>query len=44
MNDFERTERPGMIKPQVLIEQLSELTAHRKHETIITTEVGQHQM
>ncbi|KAI1127930.1 thiamine diphosphate-binding protein [Nemania abortiva] len=44
MNDFERTERPGMIKPQVLIEQLSNLTAHRKHETIITTGVGQHQM
>ncbi|KAI0427402.1 acetolactate synthase [Xylaria sp. FL1042] len=42
--DFERTERPGMIKPQVLIEQLSELTANRKHETIITTGVGQHQM
>ncbi|KAI0818123.1 thiamine diphosphate-binding protein [Xylaria sp. FL0064] len=44
MNDFERTERPVMIKPQVLIEQLSELTANRKHETIITTGVGQHQM
>ncbi|KAI1368576.1 thiamine diphosphate-binding protein [Xylaria arbuscula] len=44
MNDFERTERPGKIKPQVLIEQLSELTAHRKHETVITTGVGQHQM
>ncbi|KAI1356779.1 thiamine diphosphate-binding protein [Xylaria sp. FL0043] len=44
MNDFERTERPGMIKPQILIEQLSELTANRKHETIITTGVGQHQM
>ncbi|GAP86025.1 putative acetolactate synthase I II III large subunit [Rosellinia necatrix] len=44
MNAFERTERPGMIKPQVLIEQLSNLTADRKHETIITTGVGQHQM
>jgi acetolactate synthase-1/2/3 large subunit len=44
MNAFERTERPGMIKPQVLIEQLSNLTADRKHETVITTGVGQHQM
>ncbi|KAI3343040.1 thiamine diphosphate-binding protein [Ustulina deusta] len=44
MSDFERTERPGMIKPQIVIEQLSDLTANRKHETIITTGVGQHQM
>ncbi|KAI1157097.1 acetolactate synthase [Nemania diffusa] len=44
ISDFERTERPGMIKPQVPIEQLSSLTAERKHETIITTGVGQHQM
>ncbi|KAI2638062.1 thiamine diphosphate-binding protein [Xylaria nigripes] len=44
LSDFERTERPGMIKPQVLIEQLSSLTANRKHETVITTGVGQHQM
>ncbi|KAI1323323.1 thiamine diphosphate-binding protein [Xylariaceae sp. FL0255] len=44
MNNFERTERPGKIKPQVLIEQLSKLTADRKQETIISTGVGQHQM
>ncbi|KAI1264266.1 thiamine diphosphate-binding protein [Xylariaceae sp. FL1019] len=44
MNNFERTERPGKIKPQVLVEQLSNLTAHRKQDTIITTGVGQHQM
>ncbi|KAI0443685.1 DHS-like NAD/FAD-binding domain-containing protein [Xylaria telfairii] len=44
MNAFEHTERPGMIKPQVLIEHLSNLTADRKRETIITTGVGQHQM
>ncbi|KAI0842208.1 acetolactate synthase [Hypoxylon sp. FL0890] len=44
MNDFERTERPGMIKPQILIEELSKLTAHRKENTIIATGVGQHQM
>ncbi|KAI0016485.1 thiamine diphosphate-binding protein [Xylariomycetidae sp. FL0641] len=44
MNHFERTERPGKIKPQVLIEELSNLTAHRKQDTIIATGVGQHQM
>ncbi|OTA88169.1 hypothetical protein M434DRAFT_399126 [Hypoxylon sp. CO27-5] len=44
MNDFERTERPGMIKPQILIEELSKLTANRKENTIISTGVGQHQM
>ncbi|KAI1398512.1 acetolactate synthase [Hypoxylon fuscum] len=44
MNDFERTERAGMIKPQILIEELSKLTADRKEHTIIATGVGQHQM
>ncbi|KAK6954075.1 Acetolactate synthase, mitochondrial [Daldinia eschscholtzii] len=44
MNDFERTERAGKIKPQVLIEELSKLTANRKEHTILTTGVGQHQM
>lgn len=44
MNDFERTERAGMIKPQILIEELSKLTANRKEHTILTTGVGQHQM
>jgi thiamine pyrophosphate-dependent acetolactate synthase large subunit-like protein len=32
------------IKPQAVIEKLSELTADRKEKTIITTGVGQHQM
>ncbi|KAL8947665.1 MAG: hypothetical protein Q9222_006072 [Ikaeria aurantiellina] len=32
------------IKPQSLIATLSDLTAHRKDRTIITTGVGQHQM
>ncbi|KAI1846833.1 hypothetical protein JX265_004803 [Neoarthrinium moseri] len=41
---YERAERSGLIKPQTLIEELSNLTAHRKHETIISTGVGQHQM
>lgn len=33
-----------LIKPQAVIEELSNLTAHRKDSTIITTGVGQHQM
>lgn len=37
-------ERSHLIKPQYLIEELSSLTANRKHETIIATGVGQHQM
>ncbi|OJJ80793.1 uncharacterized protein ASPGLDRAFT_69236 [Aspergillus glaucus CBS 516.65] len=37
-------ERSHLIKPQYLIEQLSNLTADHKHETIIATGVGQHQM
>ncbi|KAL2888657.1 acetolactate synthase [Ceratocystis lukuohia] len=42
--DFERTERPGNIKPQALIEELSNLVADRKDKTYISTGVGQHQM
>ncbi|KAI1168792.1 thiamine diphosphate-binding protein [Nemania serpens] len=34
ISDFERTERPGMIKPQALIEQLSNLNANRKHRRL----------
>ena len=41
---YEKTERADLIKPQALIEELSNLTAHRKEDTIITTGVGQHQM
>lgn len=44
MHAFERTERPGMIKPQVLIEELSKLAAKQDKHTIIATGVGQHQM
>jgi acetolactate synthase-1/2/3 large subunit len=44
MNAYERAERASLIKPQTLIEELSNLTSTRKHETIITTGVGQHQM
>jgi acetolactate synthase-1/2/3 large subunit len=41
---YEKAERSGLIKPQTLIEELSNLTADRKDNTIITTGVGQHQM
>jgi acetolactate synthase-1/2/3 large subunit len=34
----------GLIKPQQVIERLSNLTAHMKEKTIIATGVGQHQM
>ncbi|KAF7549637.1 hypothetical protein G7Z17_g6248 [Cylindrodendrum hubeiense] len=44
LNAYDKTDRSGLIKPQALIEELSNLTAHRKQETIITTGVGQHQM
>lgn len=42
--DFQRTEDSGRIKPQELIEQLSELCKDRKEDTYISTGVGQHQM
>ncbi|KAK6838046.1 acetolactate synthase [Apiospora arundinis] len=44
MNAFERTERADRIKPQAVIEQLSDLVNDRKNEMVITTGVGQHQM
>lgn len=44
LSAYERAERSGLIKPQTLIEELSNLTADRKEETIIATGVGQHQM
>ncbi|KAJ2896220.1 Acetolactate synthase catalytic subunit [Zalerion maritima] len=44
LSDYERAERAGLIKPQTLIEELSNLTADRKDRTYITTGVGQHQM
>ncbi|KAL8289030.1 hypothetical protein RB598_003884 [Gaeumannomyces tritici] len=43
-SNYEKAERTGLIKPQTLIEELSNLTADRKDKTIITTGVGQHQM
>ncbi|KAK4236133.1 thiamine diphosphate-binding protein [Achaetomium macrosporum] len=44
LSDYGQSERAGMIKPQALIEELSNLTARRKETTIISTGVGQHQM
>ncbi|KAH6646334.1 thiamine diphosphate-binding protein [Truncatella angustata] len=44
LNNYEKAERKGLIKPQTLIEELSNLTKDRKHEVIISTGVGQHQM
>jgi acetolactate synthase-1/2/3 large subunit len=41
---YEQQTPEGPIKPQALIEKLSDLTAHMKDRTIITTGVGQHQM
>ncbi|KAG5760690.1 hypothetical protein H9Q72_011188 [Fusarium xylarioides] len=44
LTDYERAERSGLIKPQTLIEELSNLVADRKDRTYIATGVGQHQM
>lgn len=44
LNDFERAGDSGRIKPQELIEQLSNLCKDRKNDTYIATGVGQHQM
>ncbi|CAF9938523.1 MAG: Acetolactate synthase, mitochondrial, partial [Heterodermia speciosa] len=42
--NYDRGTPDGLIKPQFVIETLSNLTAHMKDRTIITTGVGQHQM
>jgi len=44
LNAYEKAERSGLIKPQTVIEELSNLTADRKETTVISTGVGQHQM
>lgn len=44
LSAYARADEKGLIKPQTVIEELSNLTAHRKDTTIITTGVGQHQM
>ncbi|KAI5819103.1 thiamine diphosphate-binding protein [Pyronema omphalodes] len=42
--DYERETPGSMIKPQTVIEEISNQTADRKKDVIITTGVGQHQM
>lgn len=44
LSSYERETPEGLIKPQQLIETLSNMTAHMKEKTIIATGVGQHQM
>jgi acetolactate synthase-1/2/3 large subunit len=44
LSAFDKGSPSGLIKPQTLISTLSDLTAHRKEDTIIATGVGQHQM
>ncbi|KAG9556683.1 acetolactate synthase, partial [Aureobasidium melanogenum] len=42
---YEKEDGPdSLIKPQTVISMLSDLTAHIKDKTVITTGVGQHQM
>jgi len=44
LSHYEHETPEGLIKPQQLIERLSEMCADRKDKTIIATGVGQHQM
>ncbi|KAG8675195.1 Acetolactate synthase, mitochondrial [Fusarium poae] len=47
LSNYERSDAPGgngLIKPQSLIEELSDLTSKIDKKTIISTGVGQHQM
>lgn len=44
LSNYEKETPDGLIKPQQLIETLSNMTAHMKEKTIIATGVGQHQM
>lgn len=42
---YEKESGPdSLIKPQTVIAKLSDMTAHRKNETVVATGVGQHQM
>ena len=41
---YEKETPDGLIKPQSVIEKLSNLTQDMKDRTVITTGVGQHQM
>lgn len=44
LSNFDRRIRSGLIKPQIVIEELNNLLKDRKEDTYITTGVGQHQM
>ncbi|KIW23838.1 acetolactate synthase, large subunit, biosynthetic type [Cladophialophora immunda] len=44
LSAYEKETPDGLIKPQSLIEKLSDMTSHMKERTIIATGVGQHQM
>lgn len=44
LSNYRKADRDGLIQPQTVIEELSDLTADRKSETYISTGVGQHQM
>ena len=44
LSNFERSEPGGLIKPQTVIEEVSNLCADRKENVRIATGVGQHQM
>ncbi|RSL52409.1 Acetolactate synthase catalytic subunit, mitochondrial [Fusarium sp. AF-6] len=44
LSSFDRESRQGLIQPQVVIEELNKLVAHRKQDMYVTTGVGQHQM
>ncbi|KKY28830.1 putative acetolactate synthase [Phaeomoniella chlamydospora] len=44
LSSYEHETPDGLIKPQQLIERLSNMTNHMKDRTIISTGVGQHQM
>lgn len=44
LSSYERETPEGLIKPQQFIETLSNMTAHMKDKTIVSTGVGQHQM
>lgn len=41
---FQKSQPGAAAKPQEVVEELEKQTAHRKHDVIIATGVGQHQM
>ena len=41
---YEKETPGGLIKPQTVMKEISDMTAHQKEQTLIATGVGQHQM